>query len=64
MLLTVLVIAAVWTFVSVLVVGCCVSAAQGEGAGWSTRSQVNGGTKILQSATVRARAPRRSRNVA
>lgn len=64
MFLTLLIIAAVWTFVSVLVAGCCVSAAQGEGTGWTGRSHGNGSTKILHSGQMRFRATRRSRHVA
>jgi hypothetical protein len=52
MVLTVIVVAALWTLVSTIVVGCCISAAEGDGRGWSgvtattRRSRVGSGAGL------------------
>ena len=63
MLLTVLIGVALWTFLSAVVVGCCVSASAGDGAGWNSARQAVVPGRVLGSKRS-SRAARRARHVA
>lgn len=64
MFLVVLTVAAAWALLSVLVLGCCVSAAEGDSAGWRSTSRAIGEARILQDRRMRFGAARRSRHAA